>query len=217
MTFPENDAEFEDLIIGKVEPQKGGGWIITHGAWGLYVPPTMDNAGLIEPIVGMACRMYGHGIGSVVRGLYFDGRKVFYRTEAEDKEHREIRMYGKDAADWLTRWDAGDSVWTIEMGGLGPGYEQCIHITAAEVLRWFLAEKPDPEMWNDKDGWKADRDRMEPVVMEVDAVKKLGLSGAQWGAAVSIATQLYRRGPRSIMNDDQVKDRHIQVCRVFPG
>ena len=143
--------------------------------------------------------------------------QMFYRTEAEDKEHHEIEMYGADAAAWLARWDAGDTVWTIEIGGLGPDYEQCIHITAAEVLRWFLTEKPDPEMWSDKDGWAADRDRMEPVVFEVDVVKKLGFSGAQWGAAVSIAAQLYRRGPRAIMADENVKDRHIQVCRVFPG
>jgi hypothetical protein len=215
--FPENDAEFEDSIIDKVEPQKGGGWAITRGGWGFYVPPTMDEAGLVEPTVGMTCRMYGRGMGAPVRGLFLDGRKVFYRTEAEDKEHHEIEAYGADAAAWLSRWDDGKIVWTIEMGGLGPRYEQCIHITAAEILRWFLDEKPDAEMWSDKDGWKADRDRMEPAVMEVDAVKKLGLSGAQWGAAVSIAAHLYRRGPRAIMTDERVKDRHIQVCRVFPG
>ena len=29
-----------------------------------------------------------------------------------------------DAAEQLRRWDAGDSIWTVEMGGLGPGYEQ---------------------------------------------------------------------------------------------
>jgi hypothetical protein len=29
------------------------------------------------------------------------------------------------------------------MCGLGPGYEQCIHITAAEILRWFIGENAD--------------------------------------------------------------------------
>ena len=50
------------------------------------------------------------------------------------------KFYGKDAVEWLRRWDAGEGVWSIEMGGIGPGYEQCIQITAAEILRYMIAE-----------------------------------------------------------------------------
>lgn len=34
-----------------------------------------------------------------------------------------------DHADLLKRWDAGDPIWSIEMGGLGPSHEQCIQIS----------------------------------------------------------------------------------------
>jgi hypothetical protein len=103
------------------------------------------------------------------------------------------------------------------MGGLGPGYEQCIHITCAEILRWFIDNACDASKWAEADGWKADRERMTKDLHEVNAVKKLGLSGAQWGAAVNIATRLYLDGPRKVMTDDRVKDRHIQVQKHFPG
>lgn len=120
-------------------------------------------------------------------------------------------LYGKDAADWLARWDAGGTVWSIEMGGLGPGYEQAIQITAAEVLRWLLTHKPDLDTT-----WETTRDKLNQEVGYVDPVKALGLSGAQWGAAVNIAASLYREGPRSIMTNPTLKDRHIQVSKTFP-
>ena len=48
-------------------------------------------------------------------------------------------------------------------------------------------------------------------------IKSLGLSGAQFGAAVSLASQLYRDGPRGVMKVKGIKDRHIQVSLNFPG
>ncbi len=48
------------------------------------------------------------------------------------------QMFGIDATEWLRRWDAGETVWTVSLGGLGPEYEQCIQITGAEILRWLL-------------------------------------------------------------------------------
>lgn len=127
-------------------------------------------------------------------------------TEVEAKE-----FYGVDAAEWLKRWDEGRIVHTIEMGGLGPGYEQCIHITCAEILRVMMEGKMDASKWDDKEQWERDRDAIDKLVMEVPVVKDLGLSGAQWGAALNIAGHLYRRGPAAVMLDEHVKDRHIQV------
>jgi hypothetical protein len=145
----------------------------------------------------------------VVRGLFIDGEKIWYRTEAEQREHAEIESYGKDAEDWLARWDAGRSVWSIEMGGMGPGYEQCIQIVAAEVLRWLLLAKPTEESkWWEYGGM------MEKAVQP--KVDHLGLSGAQWGAGVNLAGHLYRKGPRGVMTDPEVKDRKIQVQKNFP-
>lgn len=43
----------------------------------------------IVPAVGMPIRLYGKGIGHTVRGVFLEGVRVYYRTEAEqDEEHR---------------------------------------------------------------------------------------------------------------------------------
>lgn len=131
-------------------------------------------------------------------------------------EKDEIAMYGVDADDWLKKWDAGEIVWSIEMGGLGPGYEQCIHITAAEILRYLLNKKYDASKWDNIETWEKDRDDIQQMSFNNSEIKKLGLSGAQWGAALSLATTLYRQGPRAVMTDEKVKDRHIQVQKTFP-
>jgi len=126
-TMYPNDEQFEETTVAKVRDE-GKGWSIERAdGWSFYVPAPSP----VVPTEGMTARFYGKGIGFTVRGLFLDGQKVFYRTEAEDKEKHEIDTYGADAADWLKRWDDGGTCWSIEMGGFGPGYEQCIHITAA--------------------------------------------------------------------------------------
>lgn len=213
MMYPLNDEQFMETTIAEVRATEGGGWEIKRAdGWCFFVP-----AGPVEPKVGMTARFYGRGIGHTVRGLFLDGSVVFYRDEIADAAHRDIEMYGRDASDWLSRWDAGRSVWSIEMGGLGPGYEQCIHIACAEILRHMLEKKYDPAKWEDETEWKRVSQSIDDAVFTVPAVKALGLSGAQWDAAMNIAIQFYRRGPIAIMNDDRVKDRHIQVSRNFPS
>lgn len=133
-------------------------------------------------------------------------------NEAEAKE-----FYGKDAAEWLRRWDAGEIVHTIEMGGLGPGYEQAIQITCAEILRHMIAADYIPALWDQPDEWKKTRDEIEAMSHKNEVIKALGLSGAQWGAAMNVALNIYRNGPAGVMLDERVKDRHIQVSRTFPA
>lgn len=211
--FPANDDQHEETHVHEVTAEAGGGWTIKRGdGWSFFVPADSP----IAPQAGMLARFYGKGVGFSVRGLYLAGVKVFYRTEAEEVEHQEIALYGADCADWLKRWDEGRSVWSIEMGGLGPGYEQCIHITMAEILRHMLAEGYDWKQWEDKDTWGRVRDAIETYSFENSTIKQLGLSGAQWGAALNLASHLYRDGPRKIMADERVKDRKIQVQRTFP-
>lgn len=164
----------------------------------------------------MTVRLYGKGFGYSVRGLFLKDRKVFYRTEAEEKEKQQIDLYGKDVSDWLERWDAGRIVWTISMGGLGPGYEQCIQIVMAEIIRFMLSKKYDPEAWKDTDTFKRDRKEIEKMSYENKVIVDLGITGAQWGAALNLALNFYKMGPRRVMNDEWIKDRHIQVCKNFP-
>jgi hypothetical protein len=210
--YPENDLRFEETIITKVREQSRGWVIDREDGWSFFVPKDSP----IEPKEDMIARFYGEGIGATVRGLFLGGVKVFYRTEAEDKEKREIDLFGADAADWLKRWDEGRSVWSIEMGGLGPGYEQCIQITCAEIIRNMLTQGYDFSKWDTGYSWKKDLEQIREAGFKNPKIKALGLSGAQWGAAMNLAAMFYRRGPRAVMSDERVKDRRIQVSRTFP-
>ena len=127
--------------------------------------------------------------------------------------------YGNDAAEWLSRWDNDETVWSVEMGGLGPGYEQAIQIqiTIAEIIRFMLAENFDHTKWGDKEKWEIDRARIEKMGLEEGGkIRDLGLSGAQWGAALQVATHIYMRDPWVAFMDEKIKDRLIQVSRSFP-
>lgn len=122
----------------------------------------------------------------------------------------------EEAKEWLRQWDAGDLVWTIEMGGMGPGYEQCIQITTAEMLRWFIENKSDVSFWEDEEKWGEERDLLDRNILKKEIIKDLGLSGAQYGAALSLASTLYMRGTGAL-NDVEVKDRRIQASKCFPS
>lgn len=212
--YPKEDNQYEEATITSVETTESGGWAIGRDdGWSFWVPPEST----ITPKIGMKARFYGEGIGKPVRGLFLAGKRVFYRTEKENKEYHEIQLYGKDAEDWLKRWDAGDTVWSIEMGGLGPGYEQAIQVTAAEILRHLLAERYDTKKWEDTKVWEEDRKSIEDMGFKNTTIAKMGLSGAQWWAAMNVAIHLYREGPRHIMGLDKLKDRKIQVSRNFPS
>lgn len=194
----DNDAEFEDSIITAVEGSASKGWSITkrkRDGWSFWVPTDSP----VEPSVGMAVRMYGKGIGAIVRGLFLDGQCVFYRTEAEQKEHFAIEAYGKDATDLLARWDAGRGVWSVQMGGFGPGYEQALQIAAFEVLRYLLGG--------------GSLDTADSILPSIDY---LGLSGAQWGAARGLAKAFHDNGPRWV-HETYPAERHIQVSANFPS
>ena len=125
-------------------------------------------------------------------------------------------VHRNSAADWLASWDAGSVVKSVSMGGLGPGYEQCIQVTAAEILRVMLARQFDSTKWSDADTWKKDRDAIDAEVMALPAIKAIGFSDEQWGAAMNLASCLYMRG-QAAFADEVVKDRLILVSRAWPG
>lgn len=115
----------------------------------------------------------------------------------------------------LASWDAGDPVWSVEMGGIGPGYEQCIQVMGFEFLRWMLANPP-ADGWDTMEGdkWRKYSDKCDKANNEI--VGKLGPSGAQHGAAMNIASVYAKQGYAkglSMVSDD----RHILVSRGFPS
>lgn len=86
--------------------------------------------------------------------------------------------------DALKAWDAGDIVTSIEMGGLGAGYEQAIQIGTFELAK----EIKDVVLPEDSDKLNTMLDQFLRVVMDKDDTGFLdGLSGAQAGAIKSLA------------------------------
>lgn len=205
------DTQFEESTIKAVHAYKDGGWQIEkEDGWAFYIPPESP----VEPKPGMTVRMYGKGIGYTVRGVTLDGQVVYYRTEEEDIRHSEERRYGKDVDDLLRKWDADEIVWSCEMGGISPGYEQAIQITAFEVLRYLAKEKPDPLSLEDSEKWKAFKAGLESAIFP--KLKYLGLSGAQWGGACNLAFMFYHKGPIEAVKSIP-EDRKMQVSKHFPS
>ena len=48
--------------------------------------------------------------------------------------------FEETAAEMVETWDTGELVWSISMGGLGPGYEQAIQVLAIELMRDLVAD-----------------------------------------------------------------------------
>ena len=209
--YPIDDLEFEDHKIQEVLREHTGYDVHFESGFNFWCPLETP----VKPMPGRTARFYGKGFGYPVRGLFIEGEKVFYRTAAEDEDYRLNGRYGASAADWLARWDAGAIVWSLEMGGLGPGYEQCIQITAAEVLRMLLEYQYTNEEL--KENWDRTQKCLHTQGMENPVIKALDLSGAQWGAAVQLATGLFVQTPRGLLTKPEYKDRQIQVSKNFPN
>lgn len=206
------DAQWKEHTITSVDVRRPDdkGWGIGFDGFGFFMPDSPAG----EPKVGDTIRQYGGGFGYPVRGLYLNGRKIYYRTKAEDEDHSADELYGTTATDIIERWDAGRSIWSIVMGGLGPGYEQAIQIAAVEMLREWIAMEPDRVAMRG-DRWKDIRDDCEARLKGNPVMDRLGLSGAQWGAAMQLSTAWYLDGPRKTLL--RVKDdRRIQVSKPFP-
>ena len=115
------------------------------------------------------------------------------------------------AAEQLRKWDAGETIWSISMGGLGPGYEQAIQVLAIEIVRDNINgyvqmcpdDSPMPKNWGDSTVRRVDRSLG-------------GLSGAQAGAARKLAFEWLRVGPASVHANQELNDRHIQVSNRWP-
>lgn len=206
------DTQFRQTIVRDVRDEDGGWQITGEDGWSFFVPSTSP----ITPLVGSSARFYGQGIGYRVRGLTLDGVTVFYRTAAEDERQFLVDLYGSDAADWLARWDAGRTVWSVEMGGLGPSYEQCLQLAAVEVVRYLARVEPVAGTWSEAGAFQRITEEIDRDVLSSPCVATLQLSGAQWCAAKNLASRLYRFGPIEVFTQPEIKDRLIQITRWFP-
>lgn len=118
------------------------------------------------------------------------------------------------AAELLADWDAGKAVWSIEMGGIGPGYEQAIQVLVVELVRDELARlaaggRPLAPKSAIPRGWG------EAAVARMDELAG-GYSGAQVAAARTLAAAFVIHGPDRLVAEARAKDRAILVSRFWP-
>ncbi len=78
--YPVNDESFDDYTIKSATKDKDGKWwtVSTTESTGFGIPEPVP----IKPKSGMSVRLYRYG-GCSIRGIFLDGRKVYYRTQAE--------------------------------------------------------------------------------------------------------------------------------------
>lgn len=104
--FPDGDNEFEDGVLDEVR-QEGSGWCISRtndGSFSIMPPGDALNPDGVVPQVGDRCRFYGKGFGYPVRGVFLNGKRVFYRTPAEQQiQHEEWnrKRLANKRATWL--------------------------------------------------------------------------------------------------------------------
>ena len=127
-------------------------------------------------------------------------------------------MKHENASEALKAWDSGEITWTIEMGGIGPGYEQVIQVMMFEFLRYMLENLIDKErLDSDKEYWPKYREQMEGELFAKDSIcSKINPSGAQVGAAQSLASGFAIKGYQPTL-DSVDRDRRILVSKNFPG
>jgi hypothetical protein len=80
--YPINDCQYQEYILHKVTKEKEGWELNLDGSLIFWCPEDSP----IMPRKEMLARLYGGGFGGITRGLFLNGQKVFYRTEAEQKE-----------------------------------------------------------------------------------------------------------------------------------
>lgn len=109
----------------------------------------------------------------------------------------------------IAKWNRGEIVWSAELGGLGPGYEQAI-----QVLLWdIISSWKGKTVIQDKTYSPEFSQHADQVTHKLDKI--YGFSGAQVGAAWRTAAQFLHFGYPEMMTS-LPEDRWIQVSRVTP-
>lgn len=105
----------------------------------------------------------------------------------------------------VKKWKAGEIVWSAELGGLGPSYEQAI-----QVLLWEICSEWEGPMLKAAGGKYPEgySEFVDKIVSKFD--KEWRFSGAQVGAAKQTAFQFLLYGYAQMMNK-LPEARHIQV------
>lgn len=124
-------------------------------------------------------------------------------------------MYPTTVKEMLAKWDNYESIWSVEMGGMGPGYEQAIQVGIVETCRAL----EDKELIKITEDGQVYADIWDEEIHRIDNEFELGLSGAQASAIKSCGYQYLKKGPRVALLEMKMIDpeRLIQVAKHFPG
>lgn len=119
MSYPENDNEFQEHIVSKVDET----YFTYDGVWSFRIDSTWPT----KPTVGSRVRFYGRGIGCTVRGLYVDGTCAFYRSADEQRAH-EIQEERARAIAKHEKWkNGGQAEYESRRDALPPAFRTRIH------------------------------------------------------------------------------------------
>jgi len=122
----------------------------------------------------------------------------------------------------IALWDNDEIIRSIEMGGLGPGYEQMIQVVMVEIVRFLIDNQviqgPDPAalIW-----WQCDNNfddidaKVDTHLMALNRQCDWGLSGAQVEAAKSIAYKFFAQGYEQAYSTVP-EDRRLMVSTAWP-
>lgn len=123
-----------------------------------------------------------------------------------------------EARDWIAKWDAGECISSMEMGGIGPGYEQAIQEAVVAIVRANIEHDiPEGEaMPKDAAGYNIWGDD----ILHAEDRRFGGLTGAQAGRAKWLAYKILTGGITALMDTLREKgeweDRHILISKAWP-
>lgn len=112
----------------------------------------------------------------------------------------------------LNNWNSKRIVWSVELGGIGPGYEQALQIALFTLFNYLNKHKIELEnLVTVENEFSEQFDNICYKLWD-----KMGLSGAQAGTAKGTAYQFYKFGYTYMMNKAP-KNRLILVSKNSPS
>lgn len=96
----------------------------------------------------------------------------------------------------IARWRSGDIVWSFDVGGIGPGYEQAIQVLIFETASSYLSNR-DSIGYPNGDSYPPEFD--EAFEKAVSGLGSWGISGQQAAAAKSVAFKFLYNGYEETM------------------
>lgn len=118
-------------------------------------------------------------------------------------------MYPRTARDALRKWDKGEPVFSLDITGMGPSYEQCTQMLVFAAIRaMYSRNRPKHRRGVYTDGvFDNTAHRMN---------RWLGFSGTQVAFARHFVMHVFKNGWAATL-EARPMERIIQVCKDWPS